>query len=90
MIAGPGAITTTIVLMNEAVGSYLEAGIVIASIFVSILLTFFMMTRSDIIVARVGQKEFRAVNRLMGMMLIAIAVQFVIAGLLSAFPVLGG
>jgi multiple antibiotic resistance protein len=48
-----------------------------------------MMSRSDIIVAKIGQKEFRAVNRLMGMMLIAIAVQFVIAGLLSAFPVLG-
>ncbi|NTV01115.1 MAG: NAAT family transporter, partial [Methanoregulaceae archaeon] len=61
MIAGPGAITTTIVLMNEAVGSYLEAGIVIASIVVSILLTFVMMSRSDIIVAKVGQKEFRAV-----------------------------
>jgi multiple antibiotic resistance protein len=90
MIAGPGAITTTIVLMNEAVGSYFEAGIVLASILVSILLTFVMMSRSDIIVAKVGQKEFRAVNRLMGMMLIAIAVQFVIAGLLSAFPVLGG
>lgn len=90
MIAGPGAITTTIVLMNEAVGSFLEAGIVLASIVVSILLTFVMMSRSDFIVAKVGQKEFRAVNRLMGMMLIAIAVQFVIAGLLSAFPVLGG
>ena len=90
MIAGPGAITTTIVLMNEAVGSYVEAGIVLASILVSILLTFVMMSRSDIIVAKVGQKEFRAINRLMGMMLIAIAVQFVIAGLLSAFPVLVG
>jgi multiple antibiotic resistance protein len=89
MIAGPGAITTTIVLMNEAVGSYFQAGIVLASIGLSILLTYAMMSRSDVIVARIGQKEFRAVNRLMGMMLIAIAVQFVIAGLLSAFPVLG-
>jgi len=90
MIAGPGAITTTIVLMNEAVGSYLKAGIVLASIVLSILLTFVMMSRSDIIVAKVGQKEFRAINRMMGMLLIAIAVQFVIAGLLSVFPVLGG
>jgi multiple antibiotic resistance protein len=89
MIAGPGAITTTIVLMNEAVGSYFQAGVVLASIGLSILLTYLMMARSDVIVARIGQKEFRAVNRLMGMMLIAIAVQFVIAGLLSAFPVLG-
>jgi multiple antibiotic resistance protein len=90
MIAGPGAITTTIVLMNEAVGSYFQIGVVLASIVIAIFLTFIMMSRSEIIVARVGQKEFRAVNRLMGMMLIAIAVQFVIAGLLSAFPVLGG
>jgi multiple antibiotic resistance protein len=90
MIAGPGAITTTIVLMNEAVGSYFQIGVVLASIIVAILLTFIMMSRSEIIVAKVGQKEFRAVNRLMGMLLIAIAVQFVIAGLLSAFPVLGG
>jgi multiple antibiotic resistance protein len=90
MIAGPGAITTTIVLMNEATGSFFQIGVVLASIMVAILLTFMMMARSKMIVARIGQKEFRAVNRLMGMMLIAIAVQFVIAGLLSAFPVLGG
>jgi multiple antibiotic resistance protein len=90
MIAGPGAITTTIVLMNEAVGSYFLIGVVLASISVAIFLTFIMMTRSETIVARVGQKEFRAINRLMGMLLIAIAVQFVIAGLLTAFPVLGG
>jgi multiple antibiotic resistance protein len=90
MIAGPGAITTTIVLVNEATGSLLQIGVVLASIGVAILLTFFMMARSETIVARIGQKEFRAINRLMGMLLIAIAVQFVIAGLLSAFPVLGG
>jgi multiple antibiotic resistance protein len=48
------------------------------------------MVRSESIVSRVGQKEFRAINRLMGMLLIAIAVQFVINGLVSAFPVLSG
>jgi multiple antibiotic resistance protein len=41
-------------------------------------------------VSRIGHKEFRAINRLMGMLLIAISVQFVINGLISAFPVLSG
>jgi multiple antibiotic resistance protein len=90
MIAGPGAITTTIVLMNEATGSASRIAFILISIVIAILVTYFMMARSDFIVSRIGQKEFRAINRLMGMLLIAIAVQFVIAGLTAAFPVLSG
>jgi multiple antibiotic resistance protein len=90
MIAGPGAITTTIVLMNEATGSATRIAVILVSISIAILVTYIMMARSDLIVSRIGQKEFRAINRLMGMLLIAIAVQFVIAGLTAAFPVLSG
>jgi multiple antibiotic resistance protein len=88
MIAGPGAITTTIVLMNEAGGSAIMVAITLVSIVVAIVVTYFMMARSDFIVSHIGQKEFRAINRLMGILLIAVAVQFVIAGLTAAFPVL--
>lgn len=90
MIAGPGAITTTIVLMNEAVGSVPDMVMILTAIVIAILLTYLMMIRSESIVSRIGQKEFRAINRLMGILLIAIAVQFVISGLSSAFPVLAG
>lgn len=90
MIAGPGAITTTIVLMNEAVGSLPEMAMILIAIVIAIVLTYLMMVRSEIIVSRIGQKEFRAINRVMGILLIAIAVQFVISGLSSAFPVLAG
>jgi multiple antibiotic resistance protein len=88
MIAGPGAITTTIVLMNEAVGSLVQAVIVIAAIVLAIVLTYAAMRNAEYIVTKIGQKEFRAINRIMGMLLIAIAVQFVITGILIAFPVL--
>lgn len=91
MIAGPGAITTSIVLMNEAKGTgVLAYGVVIASIVLTIGVTYYMMRNADYIVKRIGQREFRAVNRLMGMLLIAIAVQFVIVGLKAAFPTLAG
>jgi len=91
MIAGPGAITTTIVLMNEA-GSLPPAayGIVLAAIVISIGITYFMMKHSDYIMTKVGQRQYRAINRLMGMLLIAIAVQFVITGVRTAFPLLAG
>jgi len=90
MISGPGAITTTIVLMNEAGGQIDFVLIIFASIVITILITWFMMIHSDGIVKRIGQREYRAINRLMGMLLIAIAVQFVINGIKLAFPFLGG
>ena len=90
MIAGPGAITTVIVLMNESVGIIVQMVVIISSILLTMLFTYLMMVRSEAIVRRIGQREFRVINRLMGMLLIAIAVQFVINGLKMAFPVLGG
>ena len=89
MIAGPGAITTTIVPMNEATTmTPIAIGIVLVSIAISIMLTYYMMRNSDYILTRIGQREYRAINRLMGMLLIAIAVQFVINGIRLAFPLL--
>ena len=91
MIAGPGAITTTIVLMNEAITlTPLAAGLVFASIILSIVITYYMMRNSEYIMSKVGQREYRAINRLMGMLLIAIAVQFVLTGIRTAFPLLAG
>jgi multiple antibiotic resistance protein len=91
MIAGPGAITTTIVLMNEAIPlALLAVGVVFISIIVSIGITYYMMLNSDYIMSKIGQREYRAINRLMGMLLIAIAVQFVLTGIRTAFPLLAG
>jgi multiple antibiotic resistance protein len=91
MIAGPGAITTTIVLMNEAIDLSLPAvGVVIASIALSVVITYYMMKNSDYIMVKIGQREYRAINRLMGMLLITIAVQFVLTGIRAAFPLLAG
>ena len=91
MIAGPGAITSTIVLMNEAMAMGIAAiAIVPLAAMTAVGINYYMMRHSDIIVQRVGQREYRAVNRLMGMLLIAIAVQFIIIGLQTAFPILTG
>ena len=90
MIAGPGAITSVIV-MNEAMPMGLAAiAMVPLAVIVAIGITYYMMKNADVIVRRIGQREYRAVNRLMGMLLIAIAVQFIIVGIKAAFPLLSG
>ncbi len=91
LITGPGAITTAIVLMNEAAGMTVAAlPIVPLSAAGSIAITYYMMRNADHITQRIGQREYRAITRLMGMLLIAIAVQFVIIGIRTAFPLLDG
>ncbi|MDK2890764.1 MAG: multiple antibiotic resistance protein [Methanoculleus sp.] len=91
MIAGPGAITSAIVLMNEAMGMSVAAiAVVPIAAVAAIGITYYMMQNADIIVRRIGQREYRAVNRLMGMLLIAIAVQFILIGIRTAFPILTG
>lgn len=61
--------------------SPLAIGVVLFSIILSIGITYYMMRNSDYIMSKIGQREYRAINRLMGMLLIAIAVQFVINGI---------
>ncbi|MDD1679852.1 MAG: MarC family protein, partial [Methanomicrobiales archaeon] len=91
MISGPGAITTAIVLMNEAIPQGISAmAIVVVTIILVIVITYVTMRNADLIVNRIGVRQYRAINRLMGMLLIAIAVQFIITGVKEAFPVLSG
>ena len=87
MISGPGAITTTVVLTNEAFQyHFLSFAIVIISIILTIGITYLLLRNSEKISERIGQREYRVINRLMGILLIAIAVQFVITGISLAFP----
>ena len=91
MIAGPGTITTVIVLMNESQDfGVLAMGAILALCLLVIVVNYYMMKNADLITKYIGQREYRVIGRLMGMMLIAIAVQFVITGLRQAFPILVG
>jgi multiple antibiotic resistance protein len=91
MIAGPGSITTVVVLTNEALQySLLSVGLVIGAVTITILTTYLLLVNAESIVAKIGQREYRVINRLMGILLMAIAVQFVLNGLSSAFPLLTG
>jgi len=87
MFAGPGAITTVMVLMAEASEPSLDVvriGVILASVFVTMGVGWLMLTYADPLFARMGRMGVYAFSRIMGLILAAIAVQFVILGIQGA------
>jgi len=80
MLAGPGAISTVMVL---AVGS--KTAITTAALYVAIALTAYVsyltLAAASLVERRLGQTGMRILTRLMGLVLCAIAAQFIIDGI---------
>jgi multiple antibiotic resistance protein len=84
MLAGPGAISTVMVL---ALGAKSTAATitVYVSIVLTALLTYFVLSAASLVERRLGQTGMRILTRLMGLVLAAIAVQFIIDGIKLSF-----
>ncbi len=88
LLAGPGAIATVMVLVGKAPNATGRASVYVAIFMVSLIA--FGVLRSASLMARVlGQTGINLISRFMGLILAAIAVQFVLDGVLEAFPRLG-
>ena len=86
IIAGPGAITTVIVLTGDSAElGWPAIAIVVAAILVVIYVVYYAMVHSYIIAGGIREKEFKVVNRVLGLLLLAIGVQFIITGIKAAF-----
>jgi multiple antibiotic resistance protein len=83
MLAGPGAISTIMVLAGQA-RTVPEKAIVHGSIIVTMLVSFLVLRAGERLVRRMGQTGVRVMTRIMGLLLAAIAVQFVITGVRDA------
>src|SRR5207249_3050386 len=86
MLAGPGAITTVMVLMAEASAPVdpVKVAIIVVDVLVTMAITFAMLSRADWIFKRIGRMGAYAFARVMGIILAAVAVQFVILGIRGA------
>ncbi|WP_348811146.1 MarC family protein [Flavobacterium maritimum] len=80
MICGPGAITNAIVLMENA-NSFLKIVTLFSSIAVIILITYFILLSSSKIINLLGQTGINVMMRLMGLIVMVIAVEFFFSGL---------
>jgi len=80
IICGPGAITTVILLMSEA-KSPAEYGIVLGVIFLLILITYALLIGAKQVTHLIGENGNKVMLRLMGLIVMVIAVEFFFSGL---------
>lgn len=88
MLAGPGAISTIVVLAGQA-RAMPEKGLLLAAIVVTMLVSLVVLRVGERVVRRMGQTGIRVMTRIMGLLLAAIAVQFVITGVRDALHLAG-
>ena len=82
LIAGPGAITATMLLSSQTpqIYSYLTLGL---SIMIVLTFVHVILRNGDVLMRVLGTSIMRIIQRLMGLILLVIAVQFVINGTIS-------
>ena len=82
LIAGPGAITASMLLSSQTpqIYSYATLGI---SIFVVLTVVYLILRNGGLLMKALGYTGMRVIQRLMGLVLMVIAVQFVINGVMS-------
>ena len=83
MLAGPGAITA-VVLISAQAQSFAHRAIVIGNIVFVSLLVFLILRTAAVRSAILGPITLKIITRLMGLLLAAIAVQFILNGIRSS------
>ncbi len=81
LIAGPGAIGAAILLVAQAEGDLLRTAPVIGALLAVLLLTFVLMILAAQVQRVLGVTGVQVVTRVMGILLAALAVQFLFDGI---------
>ena len=84
MIAGPGAITSAVILSGDGFNVYNKITFILV-LFFSLLFTYLIFQTAGRISKFLGIIGIRIMQRIMGLLLMVIAVQFIIDGI---FPIL--
>lgn len=79
MLAGPGAISTVMLYVSQ--GDLVELFIVICSVFATMIFTYALLRNADKIFSKIGRVGSLAISRIMGLILAAVAVQFLVNGI---------
>jgi multiple antibiotic resistance protein len=81
LIAGPGAMGAAILLMADQEGDLTGQAIIIASLLTIVLLTFISLLLASKIQRLLGVTGMHVITRVMGVLLTALAVQFIFDGI---------
>ena len=91
LIAGPGAMTTTVLLRSEAGGDWVKLASLLAALLIAIGSNHVALRLSQVVARLLGRTGANVVGRVLGVLIAALAAQFTIDGLHDAFgPMLRG
>lgn len=80
MMCGPGAITNAIVLMEDA-NSFAKKIVLVLGVFIVIVISYIVLYSSSKIIKMMGETGINVMLRLMGLIMMVIAVEFFFSGL---------
>jgi multiple antibiotic resistance protein len=80
MLAGPGAITSVMVLVGQAQTRWQMVAILV-SIFITAAICYLVLGNSDRVARALGETGVRILVRIMGLLLVALAVQYFVNGM---------
>lgn len=84
-IAGPGSITSIMLLVSHHQGSTPELSIIIAALLAGILSTIIILLAASKIIDLLGKTIANAITRILGVILAAMATQFIFDGIKATF-----
>jgi multiple antibiotic resistance protein len=81
IIAGPGAITATVIQATEAKNAFITTVLLIAVLAVVMLITLVGLLASDAVKRVIGHTAMTVIERIMGILLAAMSAEMILAGL---------
>jgi multiple antibiotic resistance protein len=84
-VAGPGSIATVMLLMSHHQDSDIEQAVVLASLGVTLLVSLLLFLGGVFVLQKLGNSIATAMTRIMGIILAALAVQYVFDGIKATF-----
>ena len=85
MITGPGSIASAMLWVSRA-STFFEVAVVLAAITVVMVITMLTLLASGPLMRLIGEKVEAMITRILGVILAALAAQFVVDGLKQSFP----
>ncbi|MGA8542085.1 MAG: MarC family protein [Thermoplasmata archaeon] len=86
LLAGPGAISTVMIYEGSASNTPLAVLATFVAIAITTVATFIILRFGQPILGALGRVGVMAMTRVLGLLLAAVGVQFVINGILATFP----
>ena len=84
LIAGPGSISSSMILANS-INTFVEKIIFIFSLFLTLFISYLIFQMAGRVARTLGTIGIRILQRIMGLLLCVIAIQFISDGILNTF-----